>query len=321
MYFFPGELMRNVVIGIHGIGNKPPAKVLKSWWEKSIYEGLRKYNYPVHKFRFELVYWADLLHDEPLEPAVTNRDDPKFMAEKYLPESQPVIKPIGFRQKAIEYLENYYDRLIVKGILSLDNDKITELFIHRHMKDLESYFEQKYVEVNGQKLLVKYAIIKRLLNTLKKYRRKKIFLIAHSMGSIITQDALIESQCDVEIDTLVSIGSPLAQNYVIDKYQDEFKNASVNKFVIPENIKSRWLNLADLEDQVAINHNLAKYYSKNSSGIEIVDKIVKNNYNYDGISNPHKSFGYLRTPEFAEIINSFLTTKEKGLFRWLKSIF
>jgi PGAP1-like protein len=313
--------MKIIVIGIHGIGNKPSAKILKDWWRKSILEGLKKNNYPLHSFDFELVYWADMLHEKPLDPNISNRDDPLFMVEKYLPESQPIIKPVGFRQKALEYLEKYYDRLIIKGLLSLENKTITELFIHRHMKDLESYYATQYVKVNGDKLLVKNAIIKRFLDTLKKHSRKKIFLIAHSMGSIIVHDALLENPSDIKIDTLVSIGSPLAQRYVIDKYKNELKEKSVNKFIVPDNVTRYWYNMADLEDQVAINHTLAKYYLKNLNGLEIIDKIVKNNFTYDGITNPHKSFGYLRTPEFAEIINSFLASEKKGLFDWLKSVF
>jgi hypothetical protein len=312
--------MKIIVIGIHGIGNKPSSKILKDWWRKSILEGLKKYNYPVHNFNFEMVYWADLLHGKPLDPNVTDRDDPLFMAEKYFPESQPVIKPAGFRQKALEYLEKYYDRLMIKGLLSLENKKITELFIHRHMKDLESYYTPQYIEVNGEKLLVKDAIIKRFLGALKKHSRKKIFLIAHSMGSIIVHDALFEKPRDIKIDTLVSMGSPLGQRYVIDKFKNELNEKSVNKFTVPDNIIGNWYNLADLEDQVAINHTLAKYYLKNSNGLEIIDKIVKNNYSYDGINNPHKSFGYLRTSEFAEILNSFLVTEKKGLFGWLKNL-
>ncbi len=38
--------MKKIIIGIHGIGNKPPAKILRKWWLNSIYEGLKKYNYP-----------------------------------------------------------------------------------------------------------------------------------------------------------------------------------------------------------------------------------------------------------------------------------
>jgi hypothetical protein len=312
--------MQTIVIGIHGIGNKPSAKILKDWWRKSMLEGLKKFNYPSRSFDFELVYWADLLHEKPLDPDVTDRDDPLFMAEKYFPESQTTIKPVGFRQKAIEYLEKYYDRLIIKGLLSLENKTITELFIHRHMKDLARYYTPEYIEVKGERLLVKDAIIKRFLHTLKRHSRKKIFLIAHSMGSIIVHDALFENPTDLKIHTLVSIGSPLGQRYVIDKYKNELKESSLNKFMVPDNVAGSWYNLADLEDQVAINHTLAKYYLKNSNGLEIIDKIVKNKYTYDGISNPHKSFGYLRTPEFAEIINSFLASERQGLFGWLKNL-
>ena len=312
--------MRCIVIGIHGIGNKPSPRLLSKWWEKSIYEGLKKHNYRSQKFKFVMVYWANLLHKTPLDPKVTDRDDPAFMNEKYLPESQPIIEPTGFRQKAIEYLENYYDKLIVKGILSLDNKKLTELFIHRHMKDLESYYSPKYIEVNGKKLLARDAIIERLADTLWKHRKKKIFLVAHSMGSIITHDALIKNIPEVKIDTLVSIGSPLGQRYIIDVYQKELKETSLNKFIVPECIKNGWYNLADLEDQVAINHTLSKIYVNNSAGLGISDKIVRNNYRYNGLNNPHKSFGYLRTPEFSQILSSFLAREERGFITWINKL-
>ncbi|MFH1380274.1 MAG: hypothetical protein ABII23_08360, partial [bacterium] len=46
------------------------------------------------------------------------------------------------------------------------------------------------------------------------------------------------------------------------------------------------------------------------------DVQVTNNYEYQGLKSPHLSYGYLRTPEVAEVINYFLTDgKERFIDR------
>ena len=120
----------------------------------------------------------------------------------------------------------------------------------------------------------------------------------------------------MKIDTLISIGSPLGQKYVLYKILEEQKNNSVNKLKVPENIRRNWYNLSDLDDQVALNHLLAEIYVSNSKGVKIIDKLVQNNSKDNGTRNPHSSYGYLRTPEFAEIVHSFLSRKKFNLFRW-----
>ena len=34
--------MPDIIIGIHGLANKPNKKTLEDWWKKSILEGLKK---------------------------------------------------------------------------------------------------------------------------------------------------------------------------------------------------------------------------------------------------------------------------------------
>lgn len=314
--------MEKIIIGIHGIGNKPPADILQDWWLSSINDGLKRYNYPAQQINFELVYWADILHESPLNPEEVDKKNTGFMDEKYSNEDPPSPDcSINFRQRAINYIEKYYDRLVINGVLSLDNVALTELFIHLHMKDLERYYSKSYIDINGKKVLIRDAIIERLINRLKKHRDKKILLIAHSMGSVITHDALIENTPGLEIDTLVTIGSPLGQRYVIDNYKKEEKEKSINKLNVPGNIRKHWYNLSDTEDQVAINHKLSEFYKISSNGLTIIDKLVKNNYSYKGNINPHKSFGYLRTPEISGIIYSFRSSWSTKTLAWLKNKF
>lgn len=55
--------MSKIIVGIHGLANKPPTDDLTGYWRKSIAEGLRKYC-AIKKlnFDFRMVYWADLLY-------------------------------------------------------------------------------------------------------------------------------------------------------------------------------------------------------------------------------------------------------------------
>jgi hypothetical protein len=307
--------MSKIIIGIHGLGNKPPKTILKEWWQRSIFEGLKNYNSPDKRFEFELVYWADILHPIPLNPDETGKNKPFFLKNRYLPDQEAVLQEsYGFRKKAREYFDRYYGKILVNEVLSLKYPSLTDFFIRMNMPDLEIYYSTN----NEVTKLEKQSILERLTETLKKYKNKKILLIGHSMGSLIVHDVLTDYLPDINIDTLVSIGSPLGQKYVLNKIIEEQKISFRNKLIVPENIKRNWFNLSDLDDQVALNHLLAEIFISNTKGVKITDKIVQNNYSNMGIRNAHSVFGYLKTPEFAEIVNAFNSRRKFNLFRWLK---
>ena len=52
--------MAKVIIGRHGLANKPKKQVLSDWWEDAIKEGL-SVNCGISNpgFQFIMVYWAD----------------------------------------------------------------------------------------------------------------------------------------------------------------------------------------------------------------------------------------------------------------------
>ena len=311
--------MPKIVIGVHGLGSKPPKETLEKWWKQAIIDGINNHHNQGAKFEFELVYWADILHPVPLNIDETDKANPYYLSEPYSSEQFAELDEVmTFREKALDYLEKYSDKILLNGVMSLKLPPLTELFIHRYLTDLETYLSSSLVNHNGSQRPVREVIIERLTEVLKKHKDKEIFLIAHSMGAIITHDALIDYVSDIKIDTLVTIGSPLGQKYYIKKIQTEHSSGSNYKLKVPENICRYWYNLADLEDQVAVNHNLAKLYKSGSKSVQIKDMIVENKYVCDGTSNPHKSYGYLRTPEFALIMFNFLIYKQRGILEWLK---
>lgn len=314
--------MTKIIIGIHGIGNKPPKNILKEWWEQSIREGLSKIDLSTRTFDFELVYWADILNKEPLLPDDSSNKNSLYQKEKYAAEQNPPNDEIpSLRKKAVDYLEKYYEKIIVNGVMSLEYPTITDLFIHYNVKELEAYFSQADFYYQGEKRIIKEVMMERLTTVLKKHRNKQILLIAHSMGSMISHDALTDKADGITIDTLVTIGSPLGQKYVMKKIETEHNHNFRNRLKVPENIKKNWFNLSDPEDPIALVHTLSDIYKSNANGVKVIDKLVKNNYSNSGDRNPHKSYGYLRTPEVAEIISNFLTVEKRSIFSFLKKIF
>ena len=69
-----------------------------------------------------------------------------------------------------------------------------------------------------------------------------------------------------------------------------------------------------------MDYTLNDDYEENSRNVRVIDKVVYNNYKYKKIKNHHKSFGYLRTAEMAEIISEFLKGERKSPFTWIKNI-
>ena len=77
---------------------------------------------------------------------------------------------------------------------------------------------------------------------------------------------------------------------------------------VPECV-ARWSNFSDPRDYAARwDTRLSNDYRANRAGVTVSDHLVINGYvTRSGKSNPHKIYGYLRTPEVSELIASFLT--------------
>jgi hypothetical protein len=93
-----------------------------------------------------------------------------------------------------------------------------------------------------------------------------------------------------------------------------------NKLTVPESIIRKWINLSDLEDRVAINYDLNDDYGQNSHNVKIDDFQVFNDYVIDGERNPHKSYGYLRSKQLADIIVEFCKHGKSRFRLWMEKI-
>jgi len=310
-----------IIIGIHGLGNKPPAETLEDWWKSAIIEGLNVFTSFDKDLKFEMVYWADIMHPQPLDISIDDEENPFHCENPYIPAFDYTVKqPSKTRQKFLDYLVKAMDDLFLNEDFSINFSNITDKIIKKYFNDLDAYYHSLPLERSKTGEDVRHELRKRLSDTLYKHRRKDILLISHSMGTIIAYDVLSQHQDQYAINTLVTMGSPLGIPVVMSKIAFELskKRNKTEKLKTPENIIRNWFNLSDLEDKIAVNYNLNDDYLPNSRGINAVDYIVYNNYTNGKKHNPHASYGYLRTPEMAKIIERFMLYKPVSIGVWIK---
>ena len=302
--------MKPIIIGIHGLGNKPPKRLLERWWRASIREGLRSLGHDRPLFPFELMYWANYLHPVPEDPAATDPDDPLYLKEPYATSSgYPPPEPGEKHRRLLDFIEKEMDSLLLNDDLTIRYSAITDMIIHHFFRDLDTYYSTECTDLDESECLARQVIVSHVGGLLKKHRDRRIMLIAHSMGSIIAFDALAELGNEIAVDTLVTMGSPLGIPVVMSRIAANLtvKPARGEKLTTPPNVNRRWYNISDISDRIAINYNLADDYDPNARGVKAEDLAVQNDYAYGGEHNPHKIYGYLRTPETARIVHEFLT--------------
>ncbi len=319
--------MAKVVIGIHGLGNKPSKEILQNWWKESMLEGLKNINQDFEFPKFELIYWADILHEKPLDETIKDKKHHLYLDEKYLP-SKGVKKIINhnLRKKILDWYDETADKIFLNKDMTINYSFIPDTIIHSYFKDLEAYYLNNTVKSDGIIILARDEIRNRVIEVLKKYKNDDIFLIGHSMGSIIAFDILTFNLPKIKIKTFATMGSPLGIPFVRSKIALEQKVVlnDDNKLKTPRGVQ-KWFNFSDIEDVVAINYSLQDDFDENKSGIKAENFIVNNDYEIENEKNPHKSFGYLRTPEFSNVLLEFMKRKERkfaqklfDLFRLLK---
>jgi len=279
-----------VVIGIHGLSNKPDEETLKAWWEKALLEGLvRNQGRSSGGINFDLCYWRDIRYDdadenpEPYTRAKGNGPLPKHKDGLF----DAVTGKLGdFADGPIDWAKRYFGA-----------DNLADAVLRNKLPDLAAYYDDE-----GQRNDMR----DRFTETLQRHQGKRMVVIAHSMGSIIAYDVLRSigrQDTSFRIDHLVTIGSPLGLPQVKYRIQEEHDSVRTPSVV------RKWTNFADRRDLVATDSHLADDYAPNFRDVKVKDDRVINSYTSEedgeGDPNYHKSYGYLRTAELSELLRHF----------------
>ncbi len=306
--------MANIIIGIHGLANKPDRPTLSAWWEAAIREGLS--NIGVHNadFQYMAVYWADLLYRSPQHQDPDFDHDSLYDDQPYIPAAPGTLRKYdeGWWDAVRETITTHGGSALdtIRGYVGLD--AAADWLLEQKARDLFYYYDEnrRIRDRDGRQRQARRVLMDELMNTLLPLRGENIMLIAHSMGSIISYDVLRDlgqQDSTFPINHFVTIGSPLGIPHVKDNIYNERSTYASVPVRTPTVVTEKWVNYADRRDPVAVDAHLRDDFKANTRDIRVEDDLVLNDYvTSSGESKPHKSYGYLRTPELSEHIRRFL---------------
>jgi hypothetical protein len=302
--------MAKVIIGIHGLGNKPNKDTLTEWWKTSLKEGFKIHGIKTELPDFKMAYWADIIYPHPYDLAIIDPDNPLFLGEKYTLARQGFLpgKHTQLR-KALRWLGNQLNRIFLTEDFTLRYAHLQEYILEKYFRELDVYYADELNEKDKDAIILRNKIIQRLTDLLIQHKDDKIMLIAHSMGSIIAFDVLRFIAPCTRIHTLITMGSPLGLPMVVSKIASRYKAGpdGNHQMVSPPGIYGNWFNISDVTDKISLNYKLSRHYKFNKFAVKPRDFNVINDYHNElGEHNPHKSFGYLRSKQMVRFIQDFM---------------
>ncbi len=128
-------------------------------------------------------------------------------------------------------------------------DPVKEAIIRKAA--MEAYyflFDKEYERADGARYKVRNELRDRLLKDLHaaKATAEKIVIVSHSMGTMIAYDVLRNVADCPQVETLITLGSPLG----ITEVQDELRAFDVDEVDFPATKLGRWINVYDPRDPI-----------------------------------------------------------------------
>lgn len=281
--------MTPLILYVPGLLPKPEAEIHKAALRRCLLEGVAKADPAIAEHMhaaahsFDLVSWTYDFYFEHRDIGLDNAAIEAVIAQDG-PTARDIREASNWKRRATVFLYRLGDRIPFL-IPHLASEKMEV-----HIRDLRRYVHN----VNGAGDHVR-EMLKVALRAACEANRP-ILLLAHSMGSIIAYDALWEMSHKhddrVAIDRLLTIGSPLGQNYLQKRILGH-DQSGVERY--PGNIR-RWTNLAAVGELTAIDRVLANDFGEmlELGLVEAIDDIDLFNYfRLEGQLNVHAEYGYL----------------------------
>ncbi|MCD0257069.1 S8 family peptidase [Xanthomonas melonis] len=284
------------VIYIHGIGNKPPAEVLRCQWDKALF------GRPMGE-RTRLAYWVNRERypvPEPgncdsrdVGPALNQSVQRALSTLGLVPGTQDLhLLADALAESAQERadLHRLLDELDAasvpgglqaKGPIDAINRVLLRLISAALLQDVHDLFF-----VPERAALMRESLAQRL-----RAGGGPFVVVAHSQGSMIAYDVLRQLQAaECEVPLFLSLGSPLG----LPQVRSMFKRwTGTRKLPFPACVQ-RWINVADTGDPIAFDPDLTDDITNARGRFE---NLAAARLNPDWQSNPHSGSGYLSIPQ------------------------
>ncbi len=314
------------VVYIHGIGNKPPAAVLKCQWDMALF-GLQLGD------RSRMAYWVNREHyPDPSQDTcaagdvVDAAEDESTVAIRALGKGEPDLVEAEIEILTRDPRERQVLRSIAGRITAEDEGEAEAAAVAIRAVSAKVLPLPAFLRRRITRRLTR-ALLRDVNDFLFREERRKVMekslldrlgtgggpfiVVAHSQGTMIAWNVLrrlAKADCDVRL--FVTIGSPLGMDEVQDVLQDF---AGTKRLPVPPCV-ARWVNVADRLDPVAIDPDLRGEFTRQGFAIENHAGFF---LNPDSPRHPHSGTGYLKTAPVQDAVrqmvgNSF--AQEVGKF-------
>lgn len=252
---------------IHGMHRHPPEAEYRAAWDAA----LARMAY-VPQVETRMLYWADIrLGATPAQIAeaharARSRGEHRF--GRLRPQTN---SPLGYAVSLALHLAGPVIRAITKELA-------TEVYLYFYGKQ-------------GSGDDVRDVVLDRMDALLRDFTPDVV--LAHSWGTVIAYDYLVNRGLAHQLEALITVGCPLGQTYVQER---------VGAAVYPPRVR-RWLNVFDAMDPVTWPDRRIANDLRGPRGERLVrDVEVPSVYDEDGKRDPHSWWGYVMSePVQAEL--------------------
>ena len=326
-----GAKSANTIIYVHGIGNKPPAAVLKCQWDKALL-GVEQGD------RSRMAYWVNReLYPTPLEETCSSGDQVRIDDDEMSTRTVLALSTARARDS---------QHPVEREIKALTDDPVRQLWLTKIATKLIAGTAVSNEELHTRSIRAKVLPLPEPFRRLISQNLTRAFLrdvndflfdverrdamerslldrlaagggpfiiIAHSQGSMIAYDVLRRIKPpQLKIPLFITIGSPLG----LQEVQDALRQWTGGSLPFPPCV-DRWLNVADRLDPVAFDNDISDDFDgaiENVSGIGL---------NKDSPRHPHSATGYLAVKDVLEAVRKVIGStfeQEIGSFTIAKDL-
>jgi hypothetical protein len=309
------SLTGRTLILIHGRGMKPSAGQLLREWRAALDRSLER-DHPrapdLGSVRVQLTYYGDLLEQiskpERYNPAAHHAD------------RENMLRALMAKKNSKQFRRVHYEALPGKTSLrefwADIGAPLSEVlgFGSQRMRYILPELLTYWDETTGFADTLRSRFRAHLEPALD--RGDDIMVISHCLGSVVAYDVfwqLTQSvrSNDNRVNVWVTLGSPLADDYVRHRVEGGRRRAGRGADVSYPDLINNWLNVAAEDDFVCHDETMENDYRamlEHKLVSRIRDFRIYNLAESFGRSNPHSALGYLIHPRMARILNDWLTS-------------
>lgn len=297
-----------VLVFVHGINEKLPKREEMRRWRDALSAG--NIDSDTLGLKTTFGYYADWFFKGSNEPKLDSKtgevlSETAARIETKLSDGPSKLSPDA--QEAMFGLD----------ISTFVPQRMVRLFLEKSAGQLFQYFDNAKIAhptksnaKGGARDVIRDAVVNAITEARaiadKGEKEGKVIVVAHSMGSVVAWDVIAHDERCPEVNGLVTLGSPLALDFVLRGLKEANKKYSD---LYPAKLSGDWYNFIAHHDLVGqFDVDFVSNFGKGSLGQKIYSREIDNPELMSGqgpwqrLQSAHTVTGYLRHAEVADAL-------------------